>query len=91
MGVLKRSKDGRAAVEARIRAALDGLKPLLPVNAPVIDLVEYREEMGLAVLRVGGHCPGCDMSATMLMEGIEAHLRMRVPEVREVRSAGTHP
>ena len=84
-------KDGRGAVEARIRAALEGLRPLLPFNAPVIDLVEYQEEMGLAVLRVGGHCEDCNMSAAMLMEGIEAHLRMRVPEVREVRSTGTHP
>jgi Fe-S cluster biogenesis protein NfuA len=90
MGMLNR-KDGRAAVEARIRAALEGLRPLLPFDAPVIDLVEYQEEIGLAVLRVGGHCEDCNMSAAMLMEGIEAHLRMRVPEVREVRSAGTHP
>jgi Fe-S cluster biogenesis protein NfuA len=48
-------------------------------------------DSGLAVLHVAGDCPDCDMSAEMLMQGIEAHLRMRVPEVREVRAAGSHP
>jgi Fe-S cluster biogenesis protein NfuA len=90
MAALRKSRADREAVEARIRAALDALRPLLRVNAPVVELVEYEETRGLAVLRVDGHCPGCDMSAASLMEGIEAHLRMRVPEVREVRAAGSH-
>jgi Fe-S cluster biogenesis protein NfuA len=90
MAALGKSRDGRAAVEARIRAALDALRPLLRVNAPVAELLEYQPDRGLAVLRVGGRCPGCDMSAAMLIEGIEAHLRMRVPEVREVRAADSH-
>lgn len=90
MGVLRRSNADRAAVEARIRDALEALRPLLSVDAPVVELVEYREATGLAVLRVDGQCSGCDMSAAMLIDGIEAHLRMRVPEVREVQADDTH-
>ena len=37
------------------------------------------------VLRVEGDCPDCDMSAANMIEGIAAHLRARVPEVKDVR------
>jgi len=87
MAALRPARAGRAAIEARIRAALDSLRPLLHLETCEIDLLEFHEERGIAVLRVQGGCPHCDMSAAMLMQGIEAHLRSRVPEIREVRAA----
>jgi len=50
-----------------------------------VELVQFEEETGTAVLRVEGECPDCEMSAANLIEGIGAHLRARVPEVKDVR------
>ena len=91
MAALRRERGGSAEIEGRIRQALESLRPLLHFRTCEVDLIEYRMDSGLAVLHVVGDCPDCDMSAEMLMQGIEAHLRMRVPEVREVRAAGSHP
>ena len=53
------------------------------------ELVEFEEHTGTAVLRVEGDCPDCEMSAANMMEGIAAHLRSRVPEVKDVRRIPT--
>lgn len=77
----------RTLIEGRIREAIVGLRPLLHVNAPeVIDLVQFDAESGVAVLRLDGGCPDCDMPVAALMAGIEAHLKLRVPEIRAVRA-----
>ena len=86
MSVWKRGVSGDSSVEGRIRQALDELTPMLRLDAAGLELVEFREESGVAVLRIDGDCPDCQMSASLLREGIEAHLRMHVPEIREVRS-----
>jgi Fe-S cluster biogenesis protein NfuA len=75
-----------ASVEQRIRDTLDALRPLLHIATARIELVEYQVESGVAVVRLDGDCPDCDLTAAMLRQGIEARLRMRVPEVREVRA-----
>ena len=88
MAAPRRSVARKDEVEARIRAALDGLRPLLHIQPCVLELVEFHETSGVLVLRVEGECPDCDMTAAVLMEGIEAHLRLHVPEIRTVRPAG---
>jgi Fe-S cluster biogenesis protein NfuA len=49
-------------------------------------LVSFDSATGVTVLRIAGDCPDCDMTATELRAGIEAHLRLRVPEITEVRN-----
>ena len=86
MGLLKRGRqDKTQAIEGRIREAIAGLRPLLGVDATGVELVNFEAATGVAVLRVEGDCPQCEMSAATLLQGIEAHLRMRVPEIREIR------
>ena len=87
MSVLRgRGRRKQPAVEARIQQALVELRPLLRIDTVGIELVEFQRETGIAVLRFEGDCPDCEMSASMLRQGIEAHLRMQVPEIREVRA-----
>jgi Fe-S cluster biogenesis protein NfuA len=76
----------QAAVERRIRSALQGIRALLPMEAAGVELVEFEMESGVAVLRLSGDCPHCDLTAEHLRAGIEANLRQRVPEIREVRA-----
>ena len=84
----------RAEVEAQIREAIVGLQPLLRFDHCGVELVEFSLETGVATLRLEGGCPECEMSAGMLLHGIEQHLRMRVPALRAVRPvdapSGTH-
>ena len=76
-------------VDARIRETLAEIRSLLHIAEANIELVQFEEETGMAVLRVEGDCPDCEMSAANMIEGIAAHLRSRVPEVRDVRRIQT--
>ena len=84
MSFFKRSE---TTVETRIRGAIDEMRPLLRIDTVGVELVSFEDTTGTAVLRFEGDCPDCRMSASMLRQGIEAHLRRLVPEVRAVRAA----
>ena len=87
MGVFHRNgPEGAVAVEARLRAAIEDLRPLLGDGTHGVELVEFELASATAVLRLSGGCSDCDMTAEMLITGIEAHLRRHVPEVRAVRA-----
>jgi Fe-S cluster biogenesis protein NfuA len=83
-----RGTRGDNDVDTRIRDTLGEIRALLHMDA-TIDLVQFEEHTGLAALRVEGDCPDCDLSAANMMEGIGAHLRARVPEVKDVRRVQT--
>jgi Fe-S cluster biogenesis protein NfuA len=84
------SADKNRTVEHRIRDAITRLRPLLRLSEPqTIDLVSFDVRSGLAILRLDGGCPDCEMPVAALMQGIEAHLKLRVPEIREVRAETT--
>lgn len=59
---------------------------MLRLDRAELELVQFDERTGTAVLRLHGDCPDCEMSVASLSVGIEAQLRMRVPEIREVRT-----
>ena len=87
MGVFHRTgSDDVAVVEARLRTAIEELRPLLGDGTHGVELVEFERASATAVLRLSGGCSDCDMTAEMLITGIEAHLRRNVPEVRAVRA-----
>lgn len=79
----------RQTIEARIGDALAQVAVMLRLDQAVIELVEFEKRTGVAVLRLRGDCPDCAMSVSTLRDGIEAQLRLRVPEVREVRALAT--
>lgn len=76
-------------VDNRIRETLVEIHTLLHMDEASLELVQFEEQTGTAVLRVEGDCPDCEMSAANMIEGIAAHLRSRVPEVRDVRRIQT--
>ena len=85
------TKDTRAErdIDRHIRETLVEIHSLLHIAEASIELVQFEEQTGTAVLRVEGDCPDCEMSAANMIEGIAAHLRSRVPEVRDVRRITT--
>jgi Fe-S cluster biogenesis protein NfuA len=82
------SRRSDPTVEHRIQHALDDIPGVLRTEMIIVELVEFVHESGTAVLRLRGDCPDCDMTAAMYVPGIEAHLRMQVPEIRAVRVSG---
>jgi Fe-S cluster biogenesis protein NfuA len=76
-------------IDERIRETLLELRPLLHIEEATVDLVSFEIDTGTAVLRVEGECQDCEMSAANMIEGIGAHLRARVPEVKDVRRIET--
>lgn len=86
MSVLRRrSQRASGAVERNITNVLAEVTPLLRIEHYRIEIAEYLSSTGRVVLRIDGTCPDCDLSPTTFMPAIEAHLKQRVPEVREVR------
>lgn len=86
MAVFRRDlEQRRASVEAGIRHALDGVRALLPFEHARLELVAFEMETGVALLVAEGACEDCSLSVATLATGLEAHLRLRVPDVRAVR------
>lgn len=88
MRALRRTGRSAAAIEASIATVLMEVQPLLRIEHCRIDLLEYSRESGVLVLSIDGSCSDCEVSPATFSTAIEAHVKMRVPEVREVRVAG---
>ena len=71
-------------VEKRVQKALDEIRPNIQADGGDIELVAV--EKGIVKVRLQGHCAGCPMSAMTLKQGVETHLRKKVPEVVKVES-----
>lgn len=85
MSVLRKSRPPAHEIEARISVILTELQPLLRIDHCRLELIEFVIESGAATLRIGGECPDCEVSPLTFSTAIAAHLKLRVPEVREVR------
>jgi Fe-S cluster biogenesis protein NfuA len=68
--------------EAKVRAALDEVRPMLRMDGGDVELVAI--EGKTVKLRLKGHCSGCPMAQMTLQRGIEARLRERVPGIERV-------
>jgi Fe-S cluster biogenesis protein NfuA/nitrite reductase/ring-hydroxylating ferredoxin subunit len=68
--------------EARVRAALDEVRPYMHGHGGDVELVEARE--GRVWVRLVGACHGCGFSENTLRLGIEQVLRSKVPEVDQI-------
>lgn len=86
MALLKR-RGGRQQekIHQDIRRALDVIRPILRIEECALTLGSFDYETGLATLNAKGGCPKCDLSVETFIQGIETQLKLRVPEITEVR------
>ncbi len=70
----------------RIEQALDTLRPYISSHRGSVEVVDFDEEDGKLLLRLGGTCHGCSASTITLKQGIESRLRQMVPEVKLVEA-----
>ena len=70
----------------RIEQTLDTLRPYIASHRGQVEVVDFDEQDGTLLLRLGGSCQGCAASTTTLKQGIELRLRASVPEVKHVEA-----
>jgi Fe-S cluster biogenesis protein NfuA len=70
----------------RIERTLDTLRPYIASHRGQVEVVDFDEQEGILLLRLGGTCHGCSASSVTLKQGIETRLREMVPEVKQVQA-----
>ena len=70
----------------KIKQELESIRPHLQMDGGDVEFVDFDESDGVVSLRLMGHCVGCPMSRATLKNGIEARLKMAVPEVHSVEA-----
>ena len=70
----------------RIERTLDTLRPYIASHRGQVEIVDFDEQDGTLLLRLGGTCHGCAASTITLKQGIETRLREMVPEVKQVQA-----
>ena len=85
MRIPLRQSRSKQAVEENISVVLSELLPLLRIEHCRLELVQFSAESGLLEVGIDGGCPDCSVSPATFSHAIAAHVKMRVPEVRDVR------
>jgi Fe-S cluster biogenesis protein NfuA len=70
----------------RIERTLDTLRPYIASHRGNVEVIDFDEQDGTLLVRLGGSCHGCSASTVTLKQGIETRLRAAVPEVRQVEA-----
>jgi Fe-S cluster biogenesis protein NfuA/nitrite reductase/ring-hydroxylating ferredoxin subunit len=73
-------------LEARVRGALDEVRPYLESHGGNVDLLSVDE--GVARLRLEGSCSGCPSSAMTLKLAIEEAIQKAAPDVEGIEAEG---
>ena len=80
-------KQGQSTgVLERIEQTLDTLRPYIASHRGHVEVVDFDDADGTLLLRLGGTCHGCSASSITLKQGIEARLKVAVPEVKVVEA-----
>jgi len=75
-----------ATTVEKIEEVLEMVRPAIQMDGGDVEFVDFDESEGVVSLRLMGHCVGCPMSRATLKNGIEARLKVAVPEVRYVEA-----
>ena len=75
------------SVEERVREVIEqDIKPLLAMEGGDIELVSVED--GVVKVKLRGTCAGCPFSQITLTNFVEATLKEKVPEVKQVVPVG---
>ena len=70
-------------MKEQVETVLDELRPMLQADGGDVELVEVTED-GTVKVKLTGACSGCPMSQITLSQGIEKHLKEKIPAVNKV-------
>ena len=72
-------------MKEKVQKVIDEIRPALQADGGNIELVDVQED-GVVKVRLMGACGSCPMSQLTLKRGVEARLKAKIPEVKEVVS-----
>ena len=72
------------SIQKRVQDALDEIRPQIQMDGGDVELVSVENQT--VKVRLVGHCAGCPMSQMTLKNGVEAHVKDRVPEIQNVEA-----
>lgn len=70
-------------VKENIQKAIDEIRPALQADGGNIELIDVQED-GVVKVKLLGACGSCPMSQLTLKRGVEARLKAKFPEIKEV-------
>jgi len=73
-----------ATMTDQVREVIDAIRPMLQADGGDIELVNVEESTGVVSVRLQGACKGCPGAAMTLKMGVERHLKLKAPDVKEV-------
>ncbi len=68
----------------KVEKVIEEIRPFLQADGGDIELVDVQD--GVVKVRLVGACGSCPMSQMTLKRGVEARLKAKIPEVKEVVS-----
>jgi Fe-S cluster biogenesis protein NfuA len=71
-------------MKEQVQSALNEIRPSLQADGGDVELVDVED--GIVKVRLTGACGGCPMSQMTLKQGIEAHVKKKIPEIVSVES-----
>ncbi len=71
-------------MEDEVKKILDEIRPMLAFHRGDVEFVAFDEEKGIVEVRLLGSCKGCSLADFTLKAGIEALVKERLPDVKEV-------
>ena len=72
-------------MKEKVQKIIDEIRPALQADGGNIELIDVGED-GVVKVRLMGACGSCPMSQLTLKRGVEARLKAKIPEVKEVVS-----
>ena len=80
------------SMTARVRAAVDRMRPALQLDGGDLELVSVDEASGVVTVALSGACVGCSNQSTTVAFGVERAMKQMVPGVTavEVAPEGVH-
>lgn len=77
------SAEETKTIEERVAVVIDEIKPYIQQDGGDIELVEVTAD-NIVNVRLKGACATCPSAIVTLKQGVENHVRERVPEVVSV-------
>ena len=81
---LLKAKNDSSNMDEKIKEVLEEVRPSLKRDGGDVEFVKYNN--GIVELKLKGACAGCPLSQLTIKNYIEALLKERIPEIKEVKA-----
>jgi len=78
-----RTEKKEIPMKEKVEKVINEIRPALQADGGNIELIDI-EEGGIVKVKLTGACGSCPMSQLTLKRGVEARLKAKIPEVKEV-------